>query len=254
MSKEIIFKKNVFGGFDRRQVIEYISYLTSHCPDSASRKEILKLRKQIEELEGLINQRDAVISDLKSQKTSDSMNPVIISLQEIVQNGKKLKKSNEEIDAVTSSIQKDIDAKQPKIDSLLSKIASINSEFQSIQSNLRAIALKLSEIDFDNIGHSENPVTTDAVKQTVKYETISDEAKEEVDTAVQIISNTDEYDYPADDDNDYTPMIFDNTDDNSDVLINSIDNFFIELEKIAEAQIFDLTTLLDNEDNDNATE
>ena len=71
MAEETVFKKSLFGGFDRKQVIEYISYLASRCSDSATQEEFVLLRKQIEDLEKLIEEKDTVIEDLKKQTSSD---------------------------------------------------------------------------------------------------------------------------------------------------------------------------------------
>ena len=36
MNKEFIIKKNIFGGFDRHQVIDYLAHLQSKCSDSTT--------------------------------------------------------------------------------------------------------------------------------------------------------------------------------------------------------------------------
>lgn len=250
MAEETVFKKSLFGGFDRKQVIEYISYLASRCSDSATQEEFVLLRKQIEDLEKLIEEKDTVLEDLKKQTSSDTVNPVIISLQEIVRNGKKLKRSNHEIEAVTSSIQKDIDDKQPKIDNLLARITSITADIASIQASLRSIYTRLSEIEFDVLTPVNPSYETNDIAEVFEPE-VSEQTAEEYDKeTVQTDSAepSEEYDYPEDD-SDYVPLIIDYPDADTDgELINSIDNFFMELDKIADAQIFDLTTLLDNQD------
>ena len=50
MNKEFIIKKNIFGGFDRRQVIDYLAQLQSKCGDSATHEEIESTKEKIKVL------------------------------------------------------------------------------------------------------------------------------------------------------------------------------------------------------------
>lgn len=252
MAKETVFKKSVFGGFNRKQVIEYIAYLSSHCSDAATHEEFEVLRKQIDSLERLIEEKNALIEELKRQQSKQNVDPVIISLQEIIRNGRKLKQSNQEIENVTSSIQQIIDDKQPKIDSLLTRFASIRTEITSIQSGLKSVYSRLSEIDFESTDSDKTSAETlvHTEETTSKIMDATTAPVEEI--RPENVTVTDyETDY-TDDESEYIPLdlSFDDPEDEGK-LINSIDNFFIELEKIADAQLFDLTTLLDSQDTDN---
>lgn len=248
MAKETVFKKSVFGGFDRKQVIEYIAYLSSHRSDAATHEEFEVLRKQIDSLERLIEEKNALIEELKRQQSNQSVDPVIISLQEIVRNGRKLKQSNQEIENVTSSIQQIIDDKQPKIDSLLTRFASIRTEITSIQSGFKSVYSRLSEIDFESTDSDKTSAETLVHTEETTSKIVDDTTAPVEEIRPEDVTVTDY----TDDESEYVPLdlSFEEPEDEGK-LINSIDNFFIELEKIADAQLFDLTTLLDNQDTDN---
>jgi hypothetical protein len=253
MTKETVFRKSLIGGYKPKQVIEYIAYLSSRCTDAATQEEFVLLKKQIEELENLIKEKDTVIESLKKQTSRDTVNPVIISLQEIVLNGKKLKQSNREIEAVTSSIQKDIEDKKPKIDSLLARITSITADIASIQANLRSIYTRLTDVEFDVLTSADPSYKPRCITEVIEPEVKAQTTESSGNKTDQINSTepNEEYNYPEDD-SEYVPLVIDYPDSDADAeLINSIDNFFMELDKIADAQIFDLTTLLDNQNSDN---
>lgn len=68
MENEVILKRVLFGGFDRRQVMEYIADLHSKSSaDSLELKETEKLRARITELEAEIIEKDNMIDRLKAE-------------------------------------------------------------------------------------------------------------------------------------------------------------------------------------------
>lgn len=63
-NEEIILKRAFFGGFDRKQVMEYISYL--HSKTNAYEEELEELKSIVAELETEIREKDDMIAKLNS--------------------------------------------------------------------------------------------------------------------------------------------------------------------------------------------
>ena len=67
MENEVILKRAVFGGFDRKQVMEYIAYL--HSKSNAVKEDLEELeglKSTVAELEAEINEKDNMIERLNS--------------------------------------------------------------------------------------------------------------------------------------------------------------------------------------------
>ena len=67
MSMEFILKKNIFGGFDRRQVIDCISELQSKSVSSDHRNQIEVTKSRINEIKEKISVKDVEIDKLNKQ-------------------------------------------------------------------------------------------------------------------------------------------------------------------------------------------
>lgn len=67
MENEVILKRAIFGGFDRKQVMEYIAYL--HSKSNSVKEELLELeelKSTVAELEAEISEKDNMIDRLNS--------------------------------------------------------------------------------------------------------------------------------------------------------------------------------------------
>ena len=67
MKQEYIIKKNIFGGFNRSDVINCLANLTEQN-ESIKHSELNALRNKIEELNNEIKQKNKTISDFASGK------------------------------------------------------------------------------------------------------------------------------------------------------------------------------------------
>lgn len=240
MAKETVFRRSVFGGFDRKQVIGYITSLSAKCTDPATRDEILRLRKYISDLEDLIKTRNETLEsltiELEQNKISGSTVPeAILAIQTIVNTHRKVQTVNDELNTITELISNTIAQRKPKINSMLTKIDEINEQIVTLQAGLKAVSLKLSQVHFDSITLSEEipcpQVTEEPPEAKAETDVITD-----LETADEIYDETNEL---------YSPIVIE-YDDEDELTVNSIDNFFRELDKLAEAKLFDLTTILDN--------
>ena len=75
MENEVILKRVIFGGFDRKQVMEYIAYLHGRSNTvKAELAELSDLKSMVAELETEISEKDNMISRLHSTVTEAENN------------------------------------------------------------------------------------------------------------------------------------------------------------------------------------
>lgn len=68
MENEVILKRAIFGGFDRRQVMRYIEYLHSQSGSANERiKELEEFKLKVERLEAELKEKDETIERLSAE-------------------------------------------------------------------------------------------------------------------------------------------------------------------------------------------
>ena len=67
MSNSIPIKTRAVGGFDKKQVDQYLSSLDEEYEKSVSKEDIAKLREEIAELKKSIREKDKKLSELKDK-------------------------------------------------------------------------------------------------------------------------------------------------------------------------------------------
>ena len=65
MSNNISIKTRAIGGFDKKQVDEYLNSLAEEYEKSVSKEDIAKLRDEIAELKKSLREKDKELSELK---------------------------------------------------------------------------------------------------------------------------------------------------------------------------------------------
>lgn len=86
MAEERLFKKKIFGGFDRGDVMDYINNLMSEL--EASRKENLRKDARITELERKLDEYETAEAVMQENRIIDSDNPeeILSQVDRILQN------------------------------------------------------------------------------------------------------------------------------------------------------------------------
>ncbi len=121
MENDIIFKKVNFGGFDREDVMNYISQITDefHKKTADKDKELIALRAKITELE-------SEIDDLKNENVG-----LKTSIEELKNENEKLKVPSESVEKVeeteTEQLRNAVKALTEKVDELISDAAEKNT-------------------------------------------------------------------------------------------------------------------------------
>lgn len=232
MSKEFIIKKNIFGGFDRRQVIDYLAHLQSKCSDSTTQDEIESAKEKIKVLLEKIEEKDRKIKSLSDEL--DGLTALQISAEQ-TDTFDSLSEADKILDNAKAEAQKYIhETKQTVINNnkqfrkIMSKISSLNEEIALIGTNAGRISseiidITLKEEDIDNTEQEPNEV----ISEITDIDT-DEESEETVDFILpeSIETDTEETDS-----------------------FNYIDNFFSELEKLTGSADYyegqDITTCYD---------
>lgn len=226
MNREIILKKNILGGFDRKQVIDCIAHLKADCAGKASADEIEAAKTAIDTFTKMISQKDVQIKELKSQldeikssKNDKSPSSAVKSISEANQTVTSAKKRADEI---TNTVKADIENKSDKLDTIFSKLTAINKEIERIKNVLSEASDKLSDININSEADG-NAIISEDFKQS---------ATPQIPENEQTVTQTDVAEKQAIED---ITEFLSQTEEN----FNSIDNFFAELYKMTNGKLFE---------------
>lgn len=228
MSKEFILKKNIFGGFDRRQVIDYLAHLQEKCADSNNKSEIEKTRLQIKTYLEKIEEKNKKIEDLKNELQSLkalSETPVANVFKSLEEADKIVSSAKKEVEQHIRSASENVSESNEKFNLLISRVDVLKAELANIGSKADTISSKISKIEVEEF--AEDCAET-------AFDTVVPEAVEPVAETAETIAAETFMDYP-DDSEDYEEtsiLPFVDSDDEILTVANSIDNFFTELEKL----------------------
>lgn len=233
MSMEFILKKNIFGGFDRRQVIDCISELQSKSVSSDHRNQIEVTKSRINEIKKKISVKDVEIDKLNKQlkeltaladMSTDDYSEAYASINEA---DKIISAAKNEANQYMSETDTYIKKSNKDFESLMNKVHALNNELKVMGKNADHISAELNKVtiqpvDKETGNHNSKPQIPDRVSpkyipspnDSISNDEYDDELTEEYDEITLPVEDT-----PTDD----IPNSF-----------NSIDNFFAELDKLTD--------------------
>lgn len=227
MNKEFILKKRIFGGFNRRQVIDCLAELQTISNESDIHSDIMNLEEQIKQMLISISDRDAELEELKSRleelnNLSASCNKSSDSFSSLTQADKIIDSAKIEAGQYIRSTDKFIKNSNKEFDLLMNKISKLNSE--------------ISKMGTDAIRISDG-LNTVAIEETSERSDNEYEHPADKDDALNLTDNSDftvsEEELSYEDENaDIFLTSFETQDSEDGPTYNSIDNFFDELEKL----------------------
>ena len=233
MSKEFIIKKNIFGGFDRRQVIDYLAHLQSQCTEPGIQDEIEATRNRIKTLLEKIDEKDRMIKslneELQSLENFNSTSAQADGFESLSEAHKIIENAKTEAEKYINETKQTVKNNNEQFDKIMSRISSLNKEITLIGTNADRISSEITNITVEENDYdvSEQEITEDIPE-------VPDENTEADGTEIDLLLPETNKDETADTDTDS---------------FNYIDNFFSELEKLTgstdyyEAQ--DITTCYD---------
>lgn len=227
MSKEFVIKKNIFGGFDRRQVIDYIAHLQSQCANSETKAEIETSKEKIKVFLAEIEEKNQKIQSLTDEL--NTLNSFAASaqnkdsLETIAQADKILEKAKNEAEKYISTSTAKANEHTEKFSRMMSKLTSLNEEIALIGANAGKISSEIADIEIEEaevVSEGNQSLCEDDHMLSEASEIISEEEPSEIE-----IKQEDDCFAPS--------VIQADTDVNVDEdSFNYIDNFFTELEKL----------------------
>lgn len=227
MQKEIVLKKNIFGGFNRKQVIDCLSQLKSDCFADSNPEELRFKQAQIERMQSDLKEKDDKIKELQAQlndlnkSKSYTDSGTLFEANRIVTNAKN---NAEEINTI---LRNDVVSKKIHVEEMFDKIKNINKEIDRIKNSLLTSDYKLSDI-------SIKKVTCVEPKEKTKPKSVEFPETEIIEQTPDEIDIADKYTVDENETESNAKHIKD-TDENN----NSIDNFFDELYKMTNSKLFE---------------
>ena len=231
MKHEYIIKKNIFGGFDRADVINCLARLAAEN-NSKKQAEISAALNRIKELNEQITEKNKIINEYTSSLKADNINP---EGREAARTADEvLNKAKIEVKRIKENIKIYTEFNSPKLEQLQKKISYTSDEISRLTDNIKKLSGKLDNLDFNDIKVSEcsekaediinNQITEIPIEQAPEPEKtdkiITPIPAEEVKEASLDLSE------PA------TTSVEAEPSDS----FNSIDNFFAEMDKLIAAK------------------
>lgn len=146
MKNEVLLKRALFGGFDRRQVMEYIAYLQQKSEDIRQEKQLIgalgrtleELKEELAEKENIIMQLNTAVSEAEARtqlarSSAALMQQTVTYTDMYVENAKALAR---EISQKTGDC---VDTSREKVDGLLGSLSEISDSVLELYSSLDAL-------------------------------------------------------------------------------------------------------------------
>ena len=125
MSNNIPIKTRAVGGFDKKQVDQYLSSLDEEYEKSVSKEDIAKLREEIAELKKSIREKDKKLSELKDKLDDfDKSNENKPDFDNLSSSAKKFTDAHNEVVSIADKTSKYINSTERKLPSLLKNLAN----------------------------------------------------------------------------------------------------------------------------------
>lgn len=231
MQKEIIFKKNIFGGFNRRQVIDCLSQLKSDCAARISPEELRNMQELIDNYQHEINEKDDRITNLKQQL--QDLNYSCTASKTLFEAKRTVTEAKNRAQEINSKLKNNVEDRSNRIEDIFEKIEKVNSEIDRIKNSLLSADLKLDNISINNLEAKRSEVNVSKPQETVPVVDDNNEVTEvskvsEVTEATEEVLSSERKSEVISEDISGT-----------EETINSIDNFFTELYKMTNGKLFE---------------
>lgn len=148
MSNNIPIKTRAVGGFDKKQVDQYLSSLDEEYEKSVSKEDIAKLREEIAELKKSIREKDKKLSELKDKLDDfDKSNENKPNFDNLSSSAKKFTDAHNEVVSIADKTSKYINSTERKLPSLLKNLSAVTKSISNLNDELSEIAKQLDSIE-----------------------------------------------------------------------------------------------------------
>lgn len=148
MSNNIPIKTRAVGGFDKKQVDQYLSSLDEEYEKTVSKEDIAKLREEIAELKKSIREKDKKLSELKDKLDDfDKSNENKPDFDNLSSSAKKFTDAHNEVVSIADKTSKYINSTERKLPSLLKNLSAVTKNISNLNDELSEIAKQLDSIE-----------------------------------------------------------------------------------------------------------
>ena len=148
MSNNIPIKTRAVGGFDKKQVDQYLSSLDEEYEKSVSKEDIAKLREEIAELKKSIREKDKKLSELKDKLDDfDKSNENKPDFDNLSSSAKIFTDAHNEVVSIADKTSKYINSTERKLPSLLKNLSAVTKNISNLNDELSEIAKQLDSIE-----------------------------------------------------------------------------------------------------------
>lgn len=148
MSNNIPIKTRAVGGFDKKQVDQYLSSLDEEYEKSVSKEDIAKLREEIAELKKSIREKDKKLSELKDKLDNfNKSNENKPDFDNLSSSAKKFTDAHNEVVSIADKTSKYINSTERKLPSLLKNLSAVTKSISNLNDELSEIAKQLDSIE-----------------------------------------------------------------------------------------------------------
>lgn len=166
MSNNIPIKTKAVGGFDKKQVDEYLESLTSELNDTVSKEDIASLRDEIADLKRTSREKSRRIIELKEKLDAMKKDEDRPDFDNLSNSAKKFIDAHNEVVAIADKTSKYINSTERKLPSLLKNLSAVTKSIDSLNEELTEIGKQLDSIDIgEPIENAEKTEKTETAEE-----------------------------------------------------------------------------------------
>ncbi len=147
MSNRIPIKTRAVGGFDKKQVDDYLDSLAAEYDNAVSKEDISKLRDEIAELKRVSREKDKKIFELKEKLAELDKSNDKPDFDNLSNSAKKFIDAHNEVILIADKTSKYINSTERKLPSLLKNLSAVSKSVDGLNSELSEITKQLDSIE-----------------------------------------------------------------------------------------------------------
>ena len=163
MQNDITIRKKAFGGFDTEQVDRYLSQLKSECDRAASKADIIAKKREIAELEEILEKKNAQLEKLKKiadriQNESDGKNS---GFNALTLSTRKIMDAQKDVIKITDDMSKYARKADKSINPLFDNLSDITDTVEKVGKSLADLLEQYNNIPVEKYEPASSPVQSD---------------------------------------------------------------------------------------------
>ncbi len=148
MSNNIPIKTRAVGGFDKKQVDEYLEKLAAEYEKAVAKEDIAKLRDEISELRKAVSEKDGEIVELNGRlRELDKSNGDKPDFDKLSSSAKKFIDAHNEVVRIADETSKYINSTESKLPALLKNLSTVTRNIERLSTELSELENQLDSIE-----------------------------------------------------------------------------------------------------------